>query len=321
MPVHHGCMGIFFALYLSIMNRWYRAFLFFSRSQQIGILVLLVCIVLLLLGQWLFKYRPKQAADVPDSLFIKEAMAFKNSLKTFDASGNEYTDYRAKKEMIEVYLRPFDPNSADSATLVSLGFKSYVARNLVRYRAKGGQFRTPSDLKRLYGMTDQLFETLEPYISIDSMAFVTPSDLLLTDTILLLVELNAADTAMLKQLRGIGPVLAQRIVTYRGQLGGYERVEQLLEVYGITAELLASLSGQLSVCTDSIKPIRINRASIERLKGHPYIDFFQAKAIYEYRRQHRYLDSIEQLQGLEQLPTEWHQKMAPYLDFSIPQRP
>ena len=68
-----------------------------------------------------------------------------------------------------------------------------MAGKLVRYCAKGGQFRTPSDLKRLYGMTDQLFETLEPYISIDSMAFVTPSDLLLTDTILLLVELNAAD--------------------------------------------------------------------------------------------------------------------------------
>ena len=41
-----------------------------------------------------------------------------------------------------------------------------MVRNLIRYRSKGGVFRTPESLKRIYGMTDSLYQTLEPYITI-----------------------------------------------------------------------------------------------------------------------------------------------------------
>ena len=60
----------------------------------------------------------------------------------------------------------FDPNTADSATLVAVGLSPYQARNVLRYRQKGGQYHRPEDFKRLYGLTVSQWEHLEPLIRI-----------------------------------------------------------------------------------------------------------------------------------------------------------
>lgn len=61
------------------------------------------------------------------------------------------------------------------------------------------------------------------------------------------LELNAAGAAELEQLPGIGAVLAQRIVAYRTQIGGFSNREQLLEVEGIGAATLEGLNGWIFV--------------------------------------------------------------------------
>ncbi|MBR5696262.1 MAG: helix-hairpin-helix domain-containing protein [Paludibacteraceae bacterium] len=50
------------------------------------------------------------------------------------------------------------------------------------------------------------------------------------------IELNSADTTELKQLRGIGSKLSQRIVKYRKKIGGFTRKEQLKDIYGLSEE-------------------------------------------------------------------------------------
>ncbi|MDP4277059.1 MAG: helix-hairpin-helix domain-containing protein, partial [Bacteroidota bacterium] len=69
-----------------------------------------------------------------------------------------------------VVRRPFNPNTADSATLVSLGLKPWVAKNIVKYRRKGGQFRKPEDLSKIYGLESSTFRALLPYIRIEPEA-------------------------------------------------------------------------------------------------------------------------------------------------------
>ncbi|HLT10415.1 MAG TPA: helix-hairpin-helix domain-containing protein [Micromonosporaceae bacterium] len=48
-----------------------------------------------------------------------------------------------------------------------------------------------------------------------------------------LVNLNTATSAQLQTLPGIGPVLAERIIAYREQHGGFEAVSDLRKVTGI----------------------------------------------------------------------------------------
>ena len=47
----------------------------------------------------------------------------------------------------------FDPNTADSTQLLRLGLQPWQVRNIYRYRARGGIYRTREDFARLYGLT------------------------------------------------------------------------------------------------------------------------------------------------------------------------
>ncbi len=55
------------------------------------------------------------------------------------------------------------------------------------------------------------------------------------------LDLNTATADQLDDLPGVGPVLAQRIVAYRTEHGGFRSVEQLQEVSGIGARRFADL--------------------------------------------------------------------------------
>lgn len=98
------------------------------------------------------------------------------------------------------------------------------------------------------------------------------------------VELNSADTAELQRLYGIGPAFAARIVRYRDRLGGYVRKEQLLEVYGMDSGRYDGIAGNVYVDTSLAVKIDINKATVDELKRHPYIDYYQARAIVDFRR-------------------------------------
>lgn len=231
----------------------------------------------------------------------------------------------------QVHPQPFDPNTADSALLVTVGLKPWMARNLIRYRNAGKVFRRPDDLRRLYGMTDTLYATLEPYIMIDTLAVDTISGFhkgligvsseFNADTLLFsyrpkrdtLLDLNTADTAELQLLRGIGRFTAVQIVRYRQALGGYYSAGQLYEIKELPTGRVDSLIPHLFADTALITPISVNRASVKQLYRHPYISYPQAQQLYDLRRRRVTLHSLNDLNGIF-TPDELL-RLSPYLRF------
>ncbi|BDR54612.1 hypothetical protein KIMH_07230 [Bombiscardovia apis] len=61
------------------------------------------------------------------------------------------------------------------------------------------------------------------------------------------VNLNSADASQLESVKGIGPVMAKRIVEYRTKIGAFTSVDQLLEVQGIGSKTLDKLKSSLVV--------------------------------------------------------------------------
>ncbi|WP_207747803.1 helix-hairpin-helix domain-containing protein [Clostridium sp. D33t1_170424_F3] len=61
------------------------------------------------------------------------------------------------------------------------------------------------------------------------------------------IDLNSATAAALDTLNGIGPVLAQRIVDYREEYGGFYSVEELMEVDGIGEKLFEQIKDRVTV--------------------------------------------------------------------------
>jgi len=109
------------------------------------------------------------------------------------------------------------------------------------------------------------------------------------------IELNSADTTELQRLYGIGPSFARRIVKYRSLLGGYVRKEQLREVYGMTEERYQAVVPHVTVDMASVKQLDINGATLQELRRHPYLDYYQAKAIVAWRDKGNHIGSMQDL--------------------------
>ena len=130
------------------------------------------------------------------------------------------------------------------------------------------------------------------------------------------VELNGADTAELQRLYGIGPVFANRIVKYRRLLGGFVRKEQLLEVYGMDEERYSGIAGHIVIDTSLVERLRINEMSVAELRRHPYLDYYQAKAIVDFRKSGKRYESIDDLMLVSLIDNETATNLQGYIQFN-----
>ena len=233
------------------------------------------------------------------------------------------------QEEVTSVLTPFDPNLADSIEFLRLGLPSYVIKNVIKYRQKGGRFSTPESFARIYGLTEAKFKELQPYIYISEefikkpnrkkSAQERPKREEKVDSLQkpfkypegTLVDVNTADTTELKKIPGIGSGIARRIVAYRNRLGGFYTLDQLNEVEFVTADLLKwfKLEG------DSVRKLPINRVGLDKLRAHPYINFYQAKVIVEYRRKKGEIKSLSQLALYEEFTEKDLKRLSAYISF------
>lgn len=129
------------------------------------------------------------------------------------------------------------------------------------------------------------------------------------------VEINSADTTVLKGVPGIGSTFANRIVKYRNLLGGFCHIEQLKEVYGIDEAKYELLKDWFSVDTAKISKIQINILSAKELAAHPYISFSQAEVMLKLRKRKGKIKSWDELRFLEEFQEDDYIRLCSYISF------
>lgn len=224
---------------------------------------------------------------------------------------------------------PFDPNTADSAQLRRLGLQTWQIKNVYKFRAAGGIYRKPLDFARLYGLTVKEYRELEPYIRIspDYLPAATlvkegATAIAKHDTTIVRhypqkinetahVILNTADTTELMTVPGIGPYFARKIVQYGQRLGGYVSVDQLDEIEDFPSESKRFLVVERA----TPQKLNVNKLTLNELKRHPYINFFMARTITDYRRLHGALHSLNDLRLTKDFPPEVIARLEPYVEF------
>ena len=307
----------------------WKDFFYFTKGQRTGILVLIVLIVLALAANYTMKYFfPVTEKD--GTAFLAEVETFKKSLvsrdsilkvnrqRQFEERYTKYRPYPAYKKELPYTLFTFDPNTADSSIFVRLGLKPFIASNILKYRKKGGWFKTPADFGKVYGIKPEKFKELESYLSIKEKKYIKTDSLFQKRKVVrndLIVDLNSADTTLLMQVVGIGRGYAKGIIRFRQQTGGFVSVDQLGEIYGMRQENLERIRPFCKVNTHLVKKMNVNVASVERLKSHPYLNFYQSRAIYELRRKKGKLKNISDLKVLPEFTSESLSKIEPYLNF------
>lgn len=304
----------------------WKDFFYFTHTERQGIIVLVVLILAVLtIGHFVSKTnKGDEVAQIKKEIFQKEYSYFMKTIRQDSAleyERKEYYDFYHKHSKVE--LIPFDPNKADSFTLVKTGMYPWMVKNILRYRLKGGKFYKPEDLKKIYGMTNTLYDKLSPYLYIESKEYKKDTiNLLLSskirkDTLYKYptgtkIDLNHSDTTELKKIPGIGSGISKMIIGYRKKLGNYYSVNQLKEI-NLNVE---KLKPWFIVNRFETIRININKSSIRELMRHPYINFYQAKVIVEYVKKKGNIQSLKQLRLLEEFNAEDFERLEPYIGFN-----
>lgn len=127
---------------------------------------------------------------------------------------------------------------------------------------------------------------------------------------------SEADSIVLQIVPGIGQTMAGRVVKFRENIGGLYSKDQLLEVYGMTPEVLEKVFEYFEFVPEIKNTILINQADVSTLAKHPYINYGSAKVIIAYRDQHGPYQSSEDLLKIKIFNAEWVDRLKPYLDFN-----
>lgn len=318
----------------------------FTRSQWLFLIVVLNACLIVLGSILLSRYKDAEGNTIDEKL--SHLYRERNNAST--KPDNKY--YAAPEVKAELFY--FDPNEADSTQLLRLGLAPFQVRSIYRYRAKGGRFSTKDDFRRVYRLTNEQWEQLSPLIRISKKYKLvevvetgdfrylkrsahaggevksdTPSNV---DTLVVgskveentapvypqkisgdeTVNINLADSALLCRVPGIGPYYSRKIIQYRNRLGGYVSTEQLLQIEDFPADALAWMEVGDSIV---LEKLRINHLSTRRLMKHPYMGYYRASEIANYRRIHGPIQSIEVLRGLPHFSEDVILRLTPYLSF------
>lgn len=302
----------------------------FSRHERRGILVLTVLLVSawwlpMLSGRRLSKDVEPTAAALKSLDSLTAIGATAERTKPSGGSGR----FRPRR-FEEAYRRPsslfaFDPNEADSLTWRRLGLTERQARTIRNYVAKGGRFRRPEDLLRIYGFPEEAYPDLAPYVRIEAPKDATGrrgegrsapgfSEKSPQRRKPLRVGVNTADSAVWESLPGIGPVLASRIVRFRDRLGGFHSVTQVGETFGLPDSVFSKALPFLDQEPLTKEGgIDVNGATVEELRKHPYVDPRMARSIVAYREQHGPYSRSEDLLSIETMTQESYTRILPYI--------
>lgn len=288
------------------LKGWIRSFLSLNKSEQRGIIILTVLILIVGIINLILPYIIKPQVSPQFSVnmkivneFIAEQERIKDSIKQSKSINKVITTDRNK-------LFYFDPNTSSDSTLLLLGLSKKQIANIRNYLLKGGKFYSKTDLKKMYTITEEDYLVLEPYIIIETNKKEPTHEYYLT-------ELNTADSTTLIQNLKFSPHLASRILKYRNLLGGYYSKNQLYEVYGINKSHLRKIDSYITIDTTYIRKININTISFKGLLRHPYFDYNTTKDIINARYKSGEFETLYQIKESSNLSDSAFRKQKFYL--------
>lgn len=293
------------------MKDWLRHFFTFSPTEQRGILILGI----LMMAIGFYKNL------IPDKISkpIEITIEMNQKLAAFESEVPRYKSYqKGSKSSFNGTTTPFNPNLISKTEWQSMGFSEKEAASIRKFVEKGGRFRKPEDLRKLYCMSPERYAKLEPYIKLDQLEdrrVNSSNGLAKANQNVSPLELNSADSLKLLKLPGIGAYRASAIIRQRHRLGGFWSIDQLHEIRSLPDTIVQKL--KLACWTDShqVKRFNINTITLEDVENHPYFWKGVGKSIVNYRSKHGPFRSAADLSKIYALSEEQRKKVIHYLRF------
>jgi len=257
------------------------------------------------------KFRAKGGRFYSDVDFLKiygvtEPIFFRIKPYLFFECNDKIGDDSSSKSELFV----FDPNIATDKDFKRLGLSAKQILTIRNYQSKGGKYKNKESFLRMWGLSEKQKSDLTEFIVINklendlsSKEFEKAKDI---------IELNSADSILLKQLPGIGDKFSRRIVKYRDLLGGFHSLNQLKEVYGLSEQTIMLIENKVKIDASKIRKIDLNFANVDELSKHPYLKNKLSRQIVAFRTKYGRIHDLSVLCDSMILNTEEYNKIKPY---------
>jgi competence protein ComEA len=277
----------------------------FTRREKRGSMVLLVFIVFVLVVPKLFNtlHEPAYFTYTEEENLIRESFSKKKSERK-KIQKNNY-NYGKKEFIRPLPEKPFDPDTMSVSSWQKLGLSERQSEVLISYKNRIGGFHTIDQLYNAYVLDSNRVNEWKPFLVFNKKKPVEKK-----------LEINSASREQFMELKGIGEKLSERIVTYREKLGGFVSVEQISEVYGLSAETFEKINTKLSVDITLVRKLNINELDVKSLAQHPYMSYNIAKLIVNYREQHGPYQKFEDLLNSKGIELQDIKKIEAYAIFA-----
>ena len=342
----------------------FKDFLHYNKSERIGVGILsLLAIIVFLLPNFFSFSKPSKSVNF--EAFKTEIAQFQESSKP-EEKKHYATDYKRKsydnyeketyspkkypkktnepKTIEKRTLVPFEfnPNNISKEDLVKMGLSDKVINTILKFRSKGGQFWKQEDLAKIYGLSENDYLKLQPFIILEKPTYASnfkdgqknysnykkdtsqisynkkpyePKKYAPKEEVFVEIDINNSTPEDWQKIKGIGPYFSTKIVEYREKLGGFAAIEQVNETYGLPDSVFQSIRSQLQLKTPISQNININTATVEEMKSHPYIPWKKAKIIVNYREMNGAYRQLEDLAKIKILDQTFIDRLAPYVIF------
>jgi competence protein ComEA len=242
----------------------------------------------------------------PSEKWIKE-----KSQKTYF---NEY-QLRAKNIKRVKFTKPlskFDPNNYREEDWIRLGLSTKQAKVVLNFSKRG--LYSNEDLKRIFVISDELFNLIKDstFYSLKKGSTIL-IDKSISKSNSMLIEINSATEEELLNIKGIGPFFAKQILKKRNELGGFNQVSQLKEVWKMEQENFEIIEPFIKIDNSKIIKIELNSVNLDNLKKHPYVRWNIANSIIKIREQKGGFKNIEEIKESVLINEEMFEKLKPYL--------
>jgi competence protein ComEA len=227
----------------------------FSKKERIAVFILLIIIVVFVILPFFFSpHFKKPVVDLP---LQQQLFALQNAKQSKDTVADSVDVYKEpqhittnKSTINKAHLFYFDPNTLDSAGWQKIGLHDKTINTILNYRNKGGRFKQPEDLRKIYSLkkeeadvliryvqikpiNEQRLQTNEPHEELQKKSNYHKQTALLAANPQT-IDINTATVEEFKSLPGIGEVLSNRIIKFRGAIHGFKSIEDIRKTYGLS---------------------------------------------------------------------------------------
>ncbi|MGA9269901.1 MAG: helix-hairpin-helix domain-containing protein [Lutimonas sp.] len=283
--------------------RFHESHFWYNKSQRNGILLLAALLTVL---QVVLYFTDELFAPGQTTENMDELLEIERQLDSMARKSAQPQDYR---------IYPFNPNYISDYKGYLLGMTPEEIDRLLLFREQGKFLRSASDFQKVTGVSDSLFDRISIHFKFPTFKEFDPEPRSRVKSEgSKKSDLNSASYEDLQKVKGIGPVLSKRIISYRSLLGGFSFEDQLYEVYHLPEQTIANLLLHFEIRQrPQIEKLNINTASFKQILNLPYIDYELTRKIMAFRSEEKIITDLTDLKKIDSFPLDKYDRIAVYL--------